>query len=88
MHLYLGFRARSPSPNPDESLSSAGNTPTSANGKVDFCEYVIEEILVTEQQYVRDLEDIVLVSSKHSHNAFYHRISQMNSAKTIMDSVT
>lgn len=30
--------------------------------KVDYCEYVVEEILVTERQYMQDLEDIILVS--------------------------
>ncbi|XP_067938482.1 uncharacterized protein [Watersipora subatra] len=44
-------RGRSPSPCPIDR--------TSPNGRVDFCEYVVEEIIVTEQQYLGDLEDIV-----------------------------
>ena len=32
------------------------------DGRVDYCEYVVEEILLTERQYVSDLEDIVAVS--------------------------
>ena len=63
-------RGRSPSPSPEDR--------SSPNGRVDFIDYVVEEIILTEQQYVRDLEDIVEVSElKYVRETFFSLLQKV-----------